>query len=1048
MPARIHRSIKVYVVWSIVLLASPYLDAQSAVPELSVQLKAEGYSPESCISSPPSAYVTGDTTVHINVVNDLQVELQPAYLDLDGRLRLLKKRPANSSWNDSTYAQTIWVWLDDTNKKCLGTTQISDVATQSKVIRLSELSSQQIDAITERTQKESSVETIAAESTSNPKKLSVVDRERAALVGFYAATDGPAWRKSDGWLTDINHCEWYGVTCEGGRVTGLELNSNRASGNIPAVIGELRGLERLFLHSNNFMGVLPPEIGNLANLTHLHLGYNALSGPPPSSMSRLRNLQYLYLNDNQFSGPLPAWLANSRLWALGIGNNSFIGDLRRLRGTSRLVYFTAYNNHLRGSLPDFIADWKRLRRFDISGNAFSGEFPATVAHHLASIDEAKISGNKFDCPVPFVIRDALATGKEFCVGFTLQRSYDGWLEGEYAQDSDGYSTSQLAYKSYFEKGLREGMHQRWHPNGELMHQAEYSAGKKDGIWRWWDDNGLQTQEKTYREDKLHGVYRTFKKGEIDKECCYQQGKRVDASSCDPTFEDAPSEEEIRDKERRALVAVYRSTRGQDWRKNDGWLSDSDHCDWYGIKCRDGSVIQLSLMENNLRGELPAAVNDLQALWGLFLSDNQISDFEAPLTNSGLEVIYLGDNNLTGEMPSWLGNLDRLRVLSLSSNKLVGGIPSSLRNAQRLEDLWIHKNMLSGQLPAWLSELPLRHLSVADNRFSGEIPQSLAEDMAALGTWGVRIDENDFDCPLNPLVRDIAAEHGEFCLGDTKSSTFSGQLKADFSNGNQAYLSQFDGGKRVGEQNFWHRNGEIRRTANYSLGKIDGIETTWYPSGNVFTERRYRQGVKHGWHKRWRDDGHQNYEHCYRNGKKIQLDVDEACIEATLVESEAKASDSAEKLSASNIEVETDEVKHEGTVSAVTTSRVEVDAADYAVIEPAPIRNLSADRKAPSVGERLALVVHELNSARRMYNDQYELTEVRMDYDNQELNYLFSVRNSLSELDVSMLAMVAKSTYCSASKLELFREENIPAVWIYADSSGEELRISTWAVDCE
>ena len=72
-------------------------------------------------------------------------------------------------------------------------------------------------------------------------------------------------------------------------------------------------------------------------------------------MSRLRNLQYLYLNDNQLSGPLPRWLASSRIWALGIGNNSFWGDLRALNGISRLVYFTAHNNQLAGPLPDFVA---------------------------------------------------------------------------------------------------------------------------------------------------------------------------------------------------------------------------------------------------------------------------------------------------------------------------------------------------------------------------------------------------------------------------------------------------------------------------------------------------------------------------------------------------------------------------------------------------------------------------------------------------------------------------------------------------------------------
>ena len=192
-----------------------------------------------------------------------------------------------------------------------------------------------------------------------------------------------------------------------------------------------------------------------------------------------------------------------------------------------------------------------------------------------------------------------ASAKKFCVGFTLQDNYDGWLEG--GMHEAQIHTSQLAYKSYFEKGLREGMHQRWHPNGELMHQAEYSAGEKDGIWRWWDENGLQTQEKTYRQGRLHGIYRTFKKGEVDKGYCYQNGKRVGASSCEPTFEDPPSKDEIRDNERQALVALYASTNGRDWKENEGWLSDTNHCAWFGVVYEGAIVKQLNLSKNNLSG---------------------------------------------------------------------------------------------------------------------------------------------------------------------------------------------------------------------------------------------------------------------------------------------------------------------------------------------------------------------------------------------------------------------------------------------------------------
>lgn len=86
------------------------------------------------MSSPPSSYVVGDERIPLTVVNDLAVDLQPAYLDLKGEVKLLRKREANSRWKDSTYSNTVWVWLDDTNKKCIGVTRISDGLNQKRDI--------------------------------------------------------------------------------------------------------------------------------------------------------------------------------------------------------------------------------------------------------------------------------------------------------------------------------------------------------------------------------------------------------------------------------------------------------------------------------------------------------------------------------------------------------------------------------------------------------------------------------------------------------------------------------------------------------------------------------------------------------------------------------------------------------------------------------------------------------------------------------------------------------------------------------------------------
>ena len=108
--------------------------------------------------------------------------------------------------------------------------------------------------------------------------------DRDILIALYETTDGPNWLNSDNWLTDAPLGDWYGVdTDASGRVVRLDLvgmwdseNSqwirHGLSGAIPAELGGLANLERLYLYSNQLLGPIPAELGGLANLERLSLG--------------------------------------------------------------------------------------------------------------------------------------------------------------------------------------------------------------------------------------------------------------------------------------------------------------------------------------------------------------------------------------------------------------------------------------------------------------------------------------------------------------------------------------------------------------------------------------------------------------------------------------------------------------------------------------------------------------------------------------------------------------------------------------------------------
>ena len=82
-------------------------------------------------------------------------------------------------------------------------------------------------------------------------------------------------------------------------------------------------------------------------------------------------------------------------------------------------------------------------------------------------------------------------------------------------------------------------------------------------------------------------------------------------------------------EREALVAFYEATNGADWSENSNWLSNAPLAEWSGVSIGEstdnrGRVIGLYLGDNQLSGEIPPELGGLSNLVGLGLSNNQLS----------------------------------------------------------------------------------------------------------------------------------------------------------------------------------------------------------------------------------------------------------------------------------------------------------------------------------------------------------------------------------------------------------------------------------------
>ena len=98
----------------------------------------------------------------------------------------------------------------------------------------------------------------------------------------------------------------------------------------------------------------------------------------------------------------------------------------------------------------------------------------------------------------------------------------------------------------------------------------------------------------------------------------------------------------------------------------------------------------------------------------------------PLTATGrVTGLWLDGNQLSGEIPPWLGNLTKLEWLRLDGNEFTGQIPNGLSRLSNLTFLVLSGNQLTGQIPSWLGNMTsLERLGLSDNRLSGEIPTTL------------------------------------------------------------------------------------------------------------------------------------------------------------------------------------------------------------------------------------------------------------------------------------------------------------------------------------
>ena len=181
-------------------------------------------------------------------------------------------------------------------------------------------------------------------------------------------------------------------------------------------------------------------------------------------------------------------------------------------------------------------------------------------------------------------------------------------------------------------------------------------------------------------------------------------------------------------DRASLVALYNATGGANWTNNTNWLTTAPIGQWHGVTTDgNGRVTNLDLNDNQLSGTIPTQLGNLANLEELLLTRNQLTGtIPAELGSlTSMEILALGGNQLTGTIPTWLGSLANLEELYLWENELTGTIPAEMGSLANLRSLSLRDNQLSGEIPPELGSLAnLEWLRLNNNQLTGTIPAEL------------------------------------------------------------------------------------------------------------------------------------------------------------------------------------------------------------------------------------------------------------------------------------------------------------------------------------
>ncbi|CAN6272051.1 unnamed protein product [Urochloa humidicola] len=138
------------------------------------------------------------------------------------------------------------------------------------------------------------------------------------------------------------------------------------------------------------------------------------------------------------------------------------------------------------------------------------------------------------------------------------------------------------------------------------------------------------------------------------------------------------------------------------------------------------VNRIDMQGTLMSGPIPQEISLLRNLTELRVTDLSGPSMKFPPLQNAVHLteLVLRNCSIYGEIPSYLGLMQYLKVLDISFNMLTGQIPINFGGMSALQYLYLTSNMLTGDLPDWMLKNRAsnkKNMDISYNDFTGNPP---------------------------------------------------------------------------------------------------------------------------------------------------------------------------------------------------------------------------------------------------------------------------------------------------------------------------------------